>query len=103
MQSTSSVMSLQCLSAWSPIRTPERKGETAAARIVFSAFRRGVLFGLQREEFQAQARAKSSVPFGVESYSDDRATVETLCTLMVFSAFRRGVLFGLVDVARLFN
>ena len=62
--------SLQCLSAWSPTRTLDIVEEVLNPEPVFSAFRRGVLFGL----------------CAIVKKSDWQKCV--------FSAFRRGVLFG---------
>ena len=69
--------SLQCLSAWSPIRTDEKVSKLLKLAMVFSAFRHGVLFGPVKE-------AREAFPDAI-----------------VFSAFRHGVLFGLTMASRL--
>ena len=113
------MLSLQCLSAWSPVGTTNmiantttsiqssmpfgvescwdsRKHQTTvcAGIAVFNAFRRGVLLG-PRVAAQSPIRcAQSSMPFGVESCWDTVNQSGNTYQNNVFNAFRRGVLLG---------
>ena len=62
---------LQCLSAWSPVGTEYGGSILHHYGLVFNAFRRGVLLGL------------------------DQVGIQHLPLVIVFNAFRRGVLLGL--------
>ena len=85
--------SLQCLSAWSPIRTvfplllalPERQSSVPFGMESYSD---------RRYLFNLQDYVVSSVPFGMESYSDNYTIMKVTQENVVFSAFRHGVLFG---------
>ena len=96
---------LQCLSAWSPIRTQQtctKMTERAAASLQCLSAWSPIRTSTPRWATRSSL-AMSSVPFGVESYSDNIQRTCLLTLTTVFSAFRRGVLFGHTRLQRWIN